>query len=280
MFLSAKTLVALLPDRVRSAVAREHRRIVSRQDEFLQKKCLIGSFHKTGTVLMRRILVSLCRYTDVVFWDDSCNRRQTEPESWNICFDNHSSFDSIDESTIFRLPKIIVIRDPRDIIISGAHYHCRANERWLLEPMKRFGGKTYKETIRALPDHRSRLKFEMAHTGAETIRRISAIHQDEAFKSAKFVKLEDLMEDFSLLKFHETFSFIGIGPRLLPIALEAAYAHSVFGGATSKTGHIRRAAKMQWMEEFDDELLEEFNNRFAGVAEALGYPAGRAAARS
>jgi hypothetical protein len=43
-----------------------------------------------------------------------------------------------------------VIRDPRDVIVSGANYHCKADEPWLHIPEKRFGGLTYHQKINSL----------------------------------------------------------------------------------------------------------------------------------
>src|SRR6185312_9077577 len=60
-----------------------------------------------------------------------------------------------DEVRIFHL-----IRDPRDILISGMHYHLDAPEKWLLRPEPKFEGRNYREMLNAQATARARYAFE------------------------------------------------------------------------------------------------------------------------
>ena len=51
-----------------------------------------------------------------------------------------------------------IIRDPRDVLLSGMRYHRIAplgNEKFLREKRDEWGGKNYQDHLNALPDDRS-----------------------------------------------------------------------------------------------------------------------------
>lgn len=58
-----------------------------------------------------------------------------------------------------------LIRDPRDVILSGMHYHLRAPEKWLHDPEPDYGGLSYQEKLNSL-DGDGRLFLEMERLGA------------------------------------------------------------------------------------------------------------------
>jgi hypothetical protein len=74
-----------------------------------------------------------------------------------------------------RLRKLLVrslIRDPRDVIVSGCFYHQSAEEAWLQVPQRRLGGLSYQEKLRSYASFDDQLLFEMENPGVHTIRQM------------------------------------------------------------------------------------------------------------
>lgn len=243
--------------------------ITGPHEEFRQikvKPFLVGTFHKTGTVLLLSILRDLGKRHGVAVWN--CSRDQHPPLSWDVMFSEKSEFKHLGVDPA-AYPTLIVIRDPRDVIISSAYYHMKSAETWLHEPEEKFNGRTYQEEINRLSDMRERFLFEMDHSAGATIRSMVALKNDPAFANARFVHLETLMTDFNLVAYREAFSFLGIATEDLPAVLDCAEKNSVFAGKRNK--HIRDPRPAQWRELFDSDLHAQFESRFCEATAILGY---------
>ena len=46
-----------------------------------------------------------------------------------------------------------LIRDPRDVVVSGYHYHRRTDETWVHEPSDRYGGLSYQAFLLGVDEH-------------------------------------------------------------------------------------------------------------------------------
>jgi len=252
-----------------SPVAESATAITGPHEKFRQikvKPFLVGTFHKTGTVLLLSILRDLGNRHGVAVWN--CSRDQHPPLSWDVMFSEKSKFKHLGvDPTAY--PTLIVIRDPRDVIISSAYYHMKSAETWLHEPEEKFNGRTYQEEINRLSDMRERFLFEMDHSAGATIRSMVALKNDPAFANARFVHLETLMTDFNLVAYREAFSFLGIATEDLPAVLDCAEQNSVFAGKRNK--HIRDPRPAQWRELFDSDLHAQFGSRFCEATAILGY---------
>ncbi|MEO3470297.1 sulfotransferase domain-containing protein [Roseomonas sp. CAU 1739] len=231
-------------------------------------RMLVGTFHKTGTILMLTVLRRIAAHLGYQLWVPN---RNPPPETWDIMFHAHSTF----SSELLEKPHrgAVVIRDPRDIIISGAFYHARTDsdrDPWLYEPNARFGGRSYHEAIAALPTDAEKFIFEMDNFGTRTIanmRRYLDLSPD--FIRVRF---EDLTTDVELAEFRRMFTWLGIREADIDKALRIAQRSSLFSGEVS-TKHVRSGKPAQWRQHFTPELHAEFHKRFGDVAEQLGYPA-------
>lgn len=228
---------------------------------------LIGTFHKTGTTLFRGILRDLSAKYGMKVWHSS--RSPDQPSQWDVCFNWHSAFENI-EIDPRKYPTLVIVRDPRDVVISAAHYHMKSTEKWLHRPNEQFDGMTYQQKINSLPDMHARFLFEMNHSAANVIRQMIARRSDPAYSAAKFVGLETLMADVDLIAFTGVFTFLGFKGPALDNALQCAVDNSVFAGKRSK--HMRDPSAAQWRSVFDDKLSAEFHNRFGDAPAILGYP--------
>jgi len=266
------SLVRLLPLSMRQAIVADYnlRGKKSAPPLVSPKRTFVGSFHKTGTALLSKTFHSLCAVSGARFWNRSADR--TEPETWHICFAWDSDFNGVDGFEDESSRALVVIRDPRDVIVSAAHYHLDSNEPWLHKPRPDFGGQSYQEEIRAKPNMRARYLFEIENSSGNTIERMRRTKQDPRFKSALFVHFEDLVEDTKLECFWKIFAHLDIDAYWRPSALQAAYNNSLFAVEPRRDSHVRDGSVSQWKRVFDDELIGLCEARFGDAIEVLGYP--------
>jgi hypothetical protein len=238
----------------------------------LQQLVFVGAFHKTGTVLLSSVFRSAAKKLGLVFWPLSESKPNMHRPAdfvppdfpWDICFDGHCRF--------LQLPQLLVsIRDPRDVVISGASYHCKSDESALHVPRKRFGGRTYQQAISALPSDEEKLVFEMDHLGKQTIERMLAV--DPSDPRIFITRLETLVTDYEFAEYSRIFSFLGFGDQEREVLLEAASRQSVFSGGRTRDGHVQDGRPAQWRSKFTPLVAQEFERRFPGAAERLGYEA-------
>jgi hypothetical protein len=134
---------------------------------------VIATHHKTGTIWMRSVFQAIAKQLSVSFHHRA---RLAKPSAESlsvpsIVFDQHSRFPNC--GWMLKHPECRVlhlIRDRRDVIVSGAHYHGTASEPGLLEPREAFDGLTYQQKINSLPDDQSRYLFEMHSLNSSALR--------------------------------------------------------------------------------------------------------------
>ncbi|MEZ4557989.1 MAG: sulfotransferase domain-containing protein [Caldilineaceae bacterium] len=227
-------------------------------------KILIGTHHKTGTVWLSSIFYQICRRARLVYFSGT---QADLPEVFDVFLQNHSRF------AFERIPAhwrgLHVIRDPRDVIVSGCFYHQTSSESWLHRKRKDFGGLTYQEKINSYSSLEDQLLFEMDNVGAATIQEMVAWdYENPAFLEVKY---EDLIDDCELFLFHRIFIHLGFQSRTLPDLLKIAYSMSLFSGNLKPTGHVRSGSSGQWRRYFTPTLKHAFAQRHGDSLLALGY---------
>ena len=108
----------------------------------LPNKILIGTHHKTGTVWFSSIFQYICHYHSLNFY---AGKQDGLPLQFDVFFQDHSVFDLDSIGVPFR--GIHIIRDPRDVIISGSFHHQKSKEKWLHRPRENLQGLTYQQKI-------------------------------------------------------------------------------------------------------------------------------------
>lgn len=228
----------------------------------MDHKILVGTFHKTGTVLMRNILKTISEEFGLRFWEQG----PEPPEGWDIRFHGGSAFR---KELLLPHRGVIVIRDPRDVIISAAHFHCRGREGWLHRPDPRFGGMTYQEKINSLQTDDDRYIFEMDHFSESVIRDMVA--RGRPRDNFLIVRFEDLVTDVDLDQYRNMFTYLGLPPEMLSRWLEVANRFSLFSGQVKPHLHVRSGRPAEWRDKLSPRVLAEFHARFGSAAEELGY---------
>lgn len=237
-------------------------------EQALKQPVLVGTFHKTGTMLMLAVLREFCSISNLRF----CNLgdRSIQDNNWDVGFDWWSDFGErgLDPSAF---PTALIIRDPRDVIVSSMKFHSLGREYWLRVPDDALGGKTYQQALLDLPSDEERLLFEVSHQGGATIADMLAAKRDPAHAQSLFVPLETLMSDYSLSGFSKTFRHLGIAECYIPLALSVAYKHSVFNPAFQKSKHITTGQAHIWKTTLSDRVLQAIEEAFPNAASELGY---------
>lgn len=240
----------------------------------------IGTHHKTGTIWMRKLWRAISRDQNIPFMQ--CYREkklaeaaETGPQiivNWSSTFPqklmdmDHARF-------------IHIIRDPRDVLLSGMRYHRIAplgNEKFLREKREEWGGKNYQDHLNALPDDHSRLIFEMEHKHDATVREM--LKWPYGHPRAADVKYEDLIEDSDVSQMREILAGFDIDGLDLERALKTYWDMSLFGGLAKKDAmeerqaqHVSSGKKAQWKSKLPREIAEIYADRYSDALRRLGY---------
>jgi hypothetical protein len=230
--------------------------------------CLIGTFHKTGTMLMMHVLQELASAGGAKFWNIGLEPTPSTP--WDIGFHWWSDFSDAGIQPQ-DYPTVIILRDPRDVIVSGMRFHCRGKEPWLCLPDEALGGQTYQQALLAFDDDEQRFLFELQHQAGATIADMLAVKQSHAHRDTLFLTLEGLMSDRTFAPYIQLFSHLGLTEDYLPLVHTIARRHSVFDPDFKRTDHITSGRPAAWRDALSPRVLQALDDRFPGCVAALGY---------
>ena len=234
---------------------------------------LIATHHKTGSVWMGRVFRAIATELEIPFFKtaetDLSPALPSAPPM--IVFSNHSDFGGLQGLLDHPDSRILhLIRDPRDVIVSGMHYHLGAGERWLHSPDPEFGGMTYQEKLNSWPDDHSRYVFEMRHGARRTIEQMCSWNYQRP--NAMECRYEQLIEDVEMKLFTRILAHLGFTPSELDSCRKQFWKRSLFGKAKNiKPGHVRSGEPRQWPEVFDRQLAREFVTEYPDALIQLGY---------
>lgn len=220
----------------------------------------VCSHHKTGTVLLKNIFTEFCKHTKFTFKDITHNEDTDQYLNNHILFDEHSK-----NSVASKLNGIRIIRHPKDVIISGAKYHCISNESWL---HKKNDGVTYQEKINSFETFQEKLMFEMHHIGKHTIN--DMIHFSHS--NVMTIKYEDLIVDVNGVYLSTIAQHLNLNIIERKKLFEAFKTTShVTYGRHIKNNHINNGSPSQWVTTFNDDLNKKFDELFPNAINTLGY---------
>ena len=237
---------------------------------------VIVTHHKTGTVWMRATFRRIAERLDIPFVrvhsDDIVPAEELIAPM--IFFEGGGEFQAYPDLCGDPRVKIVhLIRDPRDVMISGMHYHRTSREEWLRKPSQRFGGRTYQSEINSFATDRARYVFEMDNRAASTIQAMLRWYDGER-SNAFECKYEDLMQDVKMVLFTKAATHLGFSGKGLRVCRSAFWKSSLFGrntGRKTHRRHIRSGEAKQWTKVFDKHLAVEFGRRFGDALVRLGY---------
>jgi Txe/YoeB family toxin of Txe-Axe toxin-antitoxin module len=236
------------------------------------KSSFIRTFHKCGITLTYRILNRLSEETITKVWvldtekKESWEIEKTEPEEWDICYGNNTNFNKI------KIPEnhkgIILIRDPRDIIISGMHYHLKCSEPWVTTPNPYFNGLSFQECLINEKTDEDRYIFELNRMVKNTVNGI--LNTIEKFPTFKIIKYEDLVGDNSIDETTKMLMYLGVPEYNTNKIKSIVESLSISNNKTDP--HIRNGKPEQWKTDLPIRVLARFEKMFPKVIKKLGYP--------
>ena len=229
----------------------------------LEHLIVVCTQHKTGTIWLKKIFAAIACKQQLNLYS---GKQSSLPLNTNIFFQEHSMA-SLDK--LGKHKGLHIIRDPRDIIVSGCFYHAKSDEAWLHQPQKWYGNMTYHQKINSFNTFEERLFFEMDNCASWTINQIAEwdYQQTDMYE----VKYEDLIVDRDLFIFHQIFHFLGFTENILLDCMYTAYENSLFSGKVSALKHIRSGKAQQWKSFFNSAHKSKFKAKFGDLLVHLGY---------
>ena len=254
----------------------------------------IFSYHKCGTKLLGKIFNNLClKYG----WEyKSFPGYANEIPKSDVVFFLHSQIDKN------KLPKkyigIHVVRDPRDIIISGFLYHKRTDEEWCVNKnfqinrkiiypqvpssqmfrsenwkrnyIKGLRGKSYQENINSLSEEKG-IFFEMKHYGKWTIE--DMLNWDSKTMNCLEIKFEDIMSNYES-EMDKIFDHCNLSKSQLLTAKRISENENIkkmSKSAIEKNPHIFSSNTRKWKKYFNNEIKSYFEKNFSEVISKYNY---------
>lgn len=241
----------------------------------------IATHHKAGTIWIKRTIKALSTAIGVPWigiWSDRhlgkvpatgraflCN--------WSGAF-SHALWARADTTFLH------LIRDPRDVLLSGCSYHRTAppeGERFLHEVRDDLGGLTYQAHLNALKDDEARLLFEMTNKHAETLAEMRAWPYGD--RRCAELRYEDLMADTDCTAMRGALTTLGLSDDEVDAGARAFWDNSLFGGlsnADARAGrlksHVQSGGRVRrWEREMTARVGRAYADRFGDDLIALGY---------
>jgi hypothetical protein len=259
---------------------------------------IVFSYHKTGTSLFLHVMTKVCARLGLTLVNHYGLVERLELEPDVILLPHSTLGDPLDRP--YRA--IRLIRDPRDIWVSGYLYHRRCDEEWCrntdMDPtppiqwprvdysfahwpedwkrhyLERLGGKSYQQNLldRSMADG---LEFELeGYTGC-TLATMGEWTLNGA--EALDVKLEDVMADFDGSMRH-IFGHFGFTADQSEVALEVAHSEDVRrmdDAAIAARPQIHSRTPSKWRDLLSAAQIARFEERYGDLIRELGYePAG------
>lgn len=247
---------------------------------------LVGTHHKSGTVLLTHVLKDACR---ALGWSCAFNDRpvkcaspeQARAAGLQLCLLQHGiRFKGLTgEQGAYRF--VHAIRDPMEVVLSGYSYHLNTTEKWAHRTQSRWNGTTYVKFLNSL-SLRDGLLAEVQHTRRDSLKTMPRLlNRTAAHPCTMTVRFEDFARrwDYTLA---QLFNQMGVSDFATLAALNARVArHNIYRRAARRNSHVSRAsaATRQRMRA----LLRESPQAYAEIQRVrrrIGYPAVGAEGRS
>jgi hypothetical protein len=230
--------------------------------------------HKVGTVWFQRVLSTVAGFYGLRFTEVPASYGASGPvdrlaSDVNIVvYDRANDFRPQDVGArAYRGSHLI--RDPRDVVVSGYHYHLRTDEAWVREPKDRFGGLSYQAFLDAADEHDG-LMAEI-----ERCARSSIAEMDEwSYSRSEILELryEDAIAN-EVGTFTRLFRFYGFTDSAVGQGLKIVEQFSRGHGAQAGDAdpHVRSGEPGEWRRYFDAEHIARFKELTGDLVVRLGY---------
>ncbi|WP_168193071.1 sulfotransferase domain-containing protein [Rhodophyticola sp. CCM32] len=240
----------------------------------------VGTHHKTGTVWLRRVFNIGSDTLNIPRIRVNGPRREDQiPATGRAVVVNWDS--AFSDALLARddLRGLHMIRDPRDVLISGMRYHQiapEAGEKALHVPRKELNGQSYQQHLKSLETLHEKMLFEMQNMHLRTLNQMTAWRYDRP--NIHEVRYEDLMQDQDCAMFANILDFLGFTGTDKDTMLDIYWANSLFGGMKEKSDrprrvslHIQSGEAAQWTTKLPRSVAEIYAKHHGQALIDLGY---------
>lgn len=188
-----------------------------------------------------------------------------------------------------KLPSYVgshLIRDPRDLLVSGYKYHLWCKEKWVRRPMSlnfkdklrleelgladKAKGKTYQKLLNSL-DEVEGYKLEMNWRG-RSFKQMSQWNYSNS--NILEIKYEEIFGN-EVKIFEKLFKHYGFPEEKIDKSLDIVRRNSFASlkkkGRTGKSKHAAVGSPSQWKTSLPKEIREAFKNEYGDLLMSLGY---------
>ena len=231
---------------------------------------LIGTYHKTGTVWMLAVFEPALAELGLPFIRDDIAATVAKGQT-GVYFEDHCRIEP--ELITANTRGFRMIRDPRDVVISGAHYHSKSDEPWLHLPLDVLDGKTYHDAINGAESWQDRYRFEMQPNwgGGTTIRKmvLDKVLEQDAFRTVCYEAMIDPVGGDAA--FAELLMFLGFSAVEQTVIMRHFNANRLTNVAAAGHSHVRSGKTQQWRSKYTKALARDFIDIHGDALIALGY---------
>ncbi|MCP4039405.1 MAG: sulfotransferase domain-containing protein [bacterium] len=223
--------------------------------------------HKIGTLWFHNVLRAVADHYGLRYQKD---RQPALSRDTDIFHQAHSNF-TFDGIANYRGSHIV--RDLRDVVISGYFYHLWTPEQWAHRVEDRWQGKSYQELLRSL-DQQAGLLLEIDRFAEMNLQNFT--DWNYADPNIVEVRYEELLAD-EAQGFQRIFRKYGFRPDTTEKATQLALAFSFSRIAKRKVGtvregsHLRSGRPGEWQTLFDAKHRAHFKERIGPALIELGY---------
>ncbi len=248
------------------------------------------SYHKCLTVYYKRVMHAV--FNRCLPWSRGYQHFNSHLDDFYDSF-QRLRIASVNNRTLelsrlgqFRLSRFV--RDPRDLVVSGYHYHRRGAEAWVnieaptaedwyfangclpegLQAQggaRSAGGSSFASYLQSIPEEDGLLaELEFRRYHFESMANWPSQHPDIVT-----YRYEEILGDEARV-FDELFTFYDLS------SLERTLGHWFVKRYSfrkiASDPHVRNPASGQWRKHFTPRVKQAFDTRYAGLVEQLGYP--------
>lgn len=158
----------------------------------MNKYILVGTHHKSGTVWMENMFSIFAKMNGYEFKNIHIEKIK-DLNKPHIFFSHSSDFDYLKNSFDISEKGIQIVRDPRDLAISGVKHHSKknVNEEWLY--LEKNGMPSYYENLKSKKSFEEKVLFESENIAMYTVKEMIRCKNKTNMLTIKY---EDLFNDF------------------------------------------------------------------------------------